>query len=793
MRSLYSVALAAVALALSGCLSDAKDPNAPPPGTGDGVPEVPVASATFRAQFDPLNGILPYPNDILGFVAAPAEDGTLNVPVLPTWPLAAVVNQLDGFSTNARIQANFTRRVAPATLNDASVYLLEVAISPQTKAVIGLSDETICKINPAVAGTCAALGLPSLSGNPFLVQGIDYAVSVAPDFDAGGQTIQLKPLRPLNSNRANLFTPGTENGYLLFLTDGITDTDGNPAQPDTAFAQIRAGFIAGAIQLPPPGSPLPPDLTIEQLLGLFIAAHLSVGQFVGIPPGNVVVTASFTTLDATVVLESAVQASKALPSQFFPYTTPIPLPGPGDSVIPAGTPVTTDLVFALLGRPDPTPNTMLLYGGVLSGLDYYLKVPENQNDASTIREWWMGAGGSTLTKHNPFPVAKDPEAIVDVPLLVAVPLDGEGVPIIGGPVVVIGHGLNGNRMTLLAMAEKWASVGATVVAMDAPLHGIPYAEIDFENLAPEEIGAIIAQTPEALFRVPGVPERTFDLDLITGQGISGGVPGAPDDVIDASGAHWINLASPLTNRDQWRQAGLDLVQLFKSIPDFEITPPGVPPSGVPNYGGSSIHYDGLSLGGFNGTIALGAFGSDSNVATATLGVFGGVISDYALDSASFGPVIEASFQAQGLVPNTGIYNNLFRDLQHALDAGDPISFAADAAANHSIHLITVEGDTVAPNSASKRIFDTMNAVEVVEPGPNDTSANGASSLCFIEGSHGSQADPTASLAATIEMQTQTVAFGASFGTVLPISNPLLIGSFATGDCLAPNRQRANTQ
>jgi hypothetical protein len=114
MRSLYSVALAAVTLALSGCLSDAKDPNAPPPGTGDGVPEIPVASATFRVQFDPLKALVPYPNDILGFIASPGTDGTLNVPAQPFQLAAGAVNQLDGFSVFSRLQANFTRPWNPA-------------------------------------------------------------------------------------------------------------------------------------------------------------------------------------------------------------------------------------------------------------------------------------------------------------------------------------------------------------------------------------------------------------------------------------------------------------------------------------------------------------------------------------------------------------------------------------------------------------------------------------------------------------------------------------------------------
>jgi hypothetical protein len=146
MRTLYPAALAVLAFALSGCLSDSDDPNSTPNPPTTGVPDLPTADATFVAQFDPLSGIVPYPNDILGFLADPSDDGTLNVPELATWPLAPVVNQLDGFSTNARIQANFTRAVDPDSLGPGSVFLLEVALSKSSKATVGLSDVTLCKL-----------------------------------------------------------------------------------------------------------------------------------------------------------------------------------------------------------------------------------------------------------------------------------------------------------------------------------------------------------------------------------------------------------------------------------------------------------------------------------------------------------------------------------------------------------------------------------------------------------------------------------------------------------------------
>jgi hypothetical protein len=73
-------------------------------------------------------------------------------------------------------------------------------------------------------------------------------------------------------------------------------------------------------------------------------------------------------------------------------------------------------------------------------------------------------------------------------------------------------------------------------------------------------------------------------------------------------------------------------------------------------------------------------------------------------------------------------------------------------------------------------------------------------VCFIAGDHGSQISPSASPAATAEMQAETVVFGAGFppaslpgnGQTILIQDPSVIGSFDAGDCQAPDRQRDNT-
>jgi pimeloyl-ACP methyl ester carboxylesterase len=820
MRSLYSVALAAVTLMLAGCLSDAKDPDAQPPGTGDGVPQLPQAGAAFRAQFDPLKAVMPYPNDILGFLAQPGTDGTLNLPAQALQPLAPLVNQLDGFSTNARMQANFTRRVAPASLNPGTVFLVEVAINPANKAVVGLSDETRCKLNMGTPEVCGALGVTP-TGNPFLQQGVDYSVRVATDMDAGGQTVELKPLRPLNSNRSNTLTPGTENGYLMILTNGITDTNGTPAQPDTTFAQIRGGFLAGAFPLPPPAG-----LTAEQQLGYFIVAHLTVAQNFGLPVNNIVVTASFTTQDTTTVLQTVAEMAEAGPSTIGPVLSPVPLP---DFGLAPGDQLTTNVVLALQGvAPANQPaGSGDVYVGALT-VPYFLgpavAPPAGTPGCATspvlaLCAPWVaasdGPGGSrVLSKFNPVPAKR---ADMPVPVLITIPnannAAGGAKPANGWPVVIFQHGITTNRMLTFALTQPLNNLGYAVVAIDLPLHGIPQPEIDFANITPEQLGAILSDAgrAQALFRVPGVPERHFNLDL---QNNATGAPG-PDGNIDASGAHFINLSNGLVSRDNLRQATADLITLIRSIPEMDVDGNG------PDFDGSRIHIIGMSLGAMVVTKAL-AF--DDTAVTASLGMPGGVISDLLLDSFSFGARIEAGLIANRLTPNTSLYNNFIRDLQSLVDAGDAISHGRSAAASGvPIHFIQATGDQTVPNSASNRLaaemkrggltdYDYATAGEtgiagvkfVVDP------AGLTARVCFINGAtHGSQVDPGGtpeSLAVTQEIQAQQAVFIAGTPPALGglpgngrtllfggSMNPLAAGAYGnfTDDCKAANRPRTN--
>jgi len=785
MRSLYSVALAALALALSGCLSDAKDPDRPPPGTGDGVPEIPVASATFRAQFNLSVGIVPYPNDILGFIASPGTDGTLNVPAQALQLGASAINQLDGFSVFSRIQANFTRAVEPGSLNPASVFLLEVAMSPSSKAVVGLSDTTLCKVAFAPAEACAAIGVAP-TGNPFLVQGVDYAVSVAPDVDAGGQTIQLMPLRPLNPNRANLFTPGTENGYLLILTNNITDTDGNRATADTTYAQVRDAFASGAIQLPPPGTPLPPGLTTEQLLALYLSAHLQVANVLGLVVENIVVTASFTTQDTTAVLQAAadLEILSNRPSQITQALLPFDLPLPGGGVLPAGSPVTTGLVRSLIGLPaEASLNNGNAYVGGIN-LPYFQELPNPEvGNRNVLASRWQAAAGANIlgdptstviSRWNPVPVKR---ADITVPIIVVTPNENSATwkaraafglpnpPPEGWPVVIHQHGVTQNRTEIFLVAEAFLDNGFAVVSIDMPFHGVTATDP--------------AVNPTALFRVPGTTERTFDLDLRNNAN-----PGdlTPDGIIDASFTNFLNPAppGPITARDNVREAVVSLLALRRSLVDMDLD--GNPET--TDLDASRVAFSGHSGGGILGALLLAVSDEFSAAVLPNAGAgWVGILQE----SQGFAPIyqgLRAGLQQAGFTPDGSVFNNYMRDFQHILNEADPIAYGRQAALGPvPILYMMVNGDTTVPNSANLRFANVLGLPQITTPGANFTS-RGYTRL--TEGSHSSYLAPVPSVDAWIELITQASVFVGGFapagipgdGQVILISNPNVVETAA---------------
>ena len=557
---------------------------------------------------------------------------------------------------------------------------------------------------------------------PLLVYGVDYTARVSTELGSNNSTLEITPLKPLVAS-----TGATNNGYLVLLTSAIKDTSGNAAGSDTDYqafknAQPTCATIA--------------NTTLNAICRL-TGAHLAIGGAVGVPANTVAASFSFSTQSVNDTLLAVAGTVAASPAK------------------PIGT------VFTGLNTRNANaglPGHANIYVGDVA-IAYYLTEPSPGNPTAPLTRSWQAAGASpvpsidqssrNLTRFNPVPGVTNPA--LQVPVLVTVPnasaVAGAARPANGWPVVIFQHGITRDRTDMLAIADGFADAGFVVVAIDQPLHGITSLANPFYQ---------------------PTHERTFNLDLTNNTtGASG-----PDGVIDSSGTFFINLASPLTSRDNLRQAVADLLSLTRSLTVLDLDGDGVADIDM-----SSVHFVGHSLGGIVGGVYAGVA---SQVKTATLAMPGGKLSRLLIDSATFGPRITAALGASGLTPNTTLFNQFLRDVQNAVDAGDPFNYIAAAAAARPIHLIQVVGggavppDAVVPNSATARLILAANLTKVSAPGANVVAGGHRAYVNFVVGNHGSILDPTASLAATVEMQKETVFFAATNGTTLVISNPAVI-------------------
>jgi hypothetical protein len=174
-----------------------------------------------------------------------------------------------------------------------------------------------------------------------------------------------------------------------------------------------------------------------------------------------------------------------------------------------------------------------------------------------------------------------------------------------------------------------------------------------------------------------------------------------------------------------------------------------------------LHFVGQSLGAIVGGAHI-HFVND--LRTATLESPGGVLTKLLLDSATFGPRIRAGVTGS-LAENSFNYNLFFRDFQAVVYSGDPINHIKDAVAMHPVHMFKVVNDAVVPNSATDRLIAAGPFAKLKTLGPNAVGPGNGGYTFFSKGDHGSLFSSAASLAATVEMQRQTVLF--SFSAVQP--------------------------
>jgi pimeloyl-ACP methyl ester carboxylesterase len=678
--------------------------------------DTPVAAKPAAAAlFQPLQGILPYPTDLY---FAGSTDGTLNIqPESALLPSQAAVNTLDGFSTTAVIRARFGGPLDPASFTAASVAVLQVTIDNTTKAVTSV-------VRP-------------------LVFGADYTTGLGPESSVGNSVLEIRPTHPLVPS-----TGTTNNGYLVLMTNGITDAGGKPVKPDTDYASIKAALpTCSAIA----------DNSLHGICQL-TGTHLQVAQQIGFNPANVVLSFSFSTQSIADPLTQIAKTATAQP--LIVHNTGL---------------TTAQANHHLSGHAT-------LYVGTLS-VPYYL------SRAAPLTGYWQGdpspldASSRFLTRFNPVPV---PTEMLQIPVLVTVPnanSAGGGVKPPGGkwPVLIFEHGIARNRADMLAVADSFADSGFVVVAIDLPLHGVTDPTSSLYASAANPLYAGLPLPPT------GSIERTFDLDVLNN---ATGAPG-PDGHIDTSGASFINLASLLTTRDNLRQGVADLITLTRSLPNMSLDE-----TQAGDIDPDDIHFLGHSLGGIVGGVLLG-IEPDTEISTATLAMPGGGLAYLLRDSPTLAPRIITRLEAQGLMQGTTLFEQFMRDAQTVLDSGDPLNYIAAASVHHPIHVLQIVGsassppDQVVPNSATQRLIETAALSRMAAPTALGAvrDANGfRTSVSFVIGDHQSIIDPTASLATTMEMQAEAITFaGAPVPPIPQLSFPGLSATPPGSAILVLNR------
>lgn len=716
MTSRSVLAAALITLLLAGCGGSTDSDRAVPqePATKpDGDP----VDGIMTARFDPTTGVLPFPNNLL---LSGTADLTLNIPVADPTDFSdpqVALSALDGFSTTSPWTLTFTAPIAPASVvPGGSVRVYEVSLIQGGIGVTGVNRE--------------------------LTPGEEYVAAVS-STDPDGRTLAIVPLEPLQQMTA----------YMAVVTNGITDTQGNPATPTQPyFLAKRTNPLVDA-----DGNstePLLDDATAQSLepLRQIISSQESAAVAAGVDRDSIVASWSMTTQSVTPVLSQV--TATAAPAN--------------NSVVP------TNMTTADVLPPDASPGIADIYIGTIT-LPYYLGVPGAGNPTAPLTEFWTAEPGAYVppfdgfgldptsthvTVANPFPVVTDMQT---VPVLMTLPNAGSGqsMPASGWPVVIYQHGITRNRSDVLAIADTLAGQGFAAIAMDLPLHGITDTELG--NPEQPLAALYIENTPFG----PVANERTFDLDLQNNQTGAQG----PDGNIDGSGSWFINLQSLLTSRDNLRQGQADLTVLAATIPTLDVDG-----DDLADFDGSNINFVGQSLGAITGIPFLSV---EPTVGNGVLSAPGGGIVNFLVASETFGPRIIGGLEAAGVEPFSDDFYSFLGAAQTVLDSADPINWGETAVQTNSILLHEVIGDSVIPNavdgsplSGTEPLIRIMALDNITATTQDPMGVRGATR--FIEGGHGSLLDPMASPAVTAEMQGQMASMIASGGTTVVVNDPSVI-------------------
>ncbi|RXE96994.1 VolA/Pla-1 family phospholipase [Pseudoalteromonas phenolica] len=788
----------AISTALVGCgggetLQDVKQET---------TPVLPSASI----KFDPSNGVISIPNDLL---LSGTKDGTLNLPGEfddQGQPLAAAayanpsltMGGLDGWSTNMPyvIDLDVPSEVsinADSVATPDAVRIFEV--------VMGASiTDPDCASDKVPAGiACKYVGE--------LTFGVDYIAKLT-DSGNGIMVVPLKPLKPGAS-------------YITALTKSIVMADGRPLEASSTYSLVKAEaplvtdsqrslqVVVNKYEEVISGQVAKEDIiytaamTIQSVgavmnnikLGLAQSLQTQTNPRVSVPEQPMITVSDAL---ATVIPDAETRA----PFQAVQYMQgSIMLPM--YSKKPEGTAIEDLAGTYWKARCD---SAATLAGAVAAGVDLSGLTP-GVNDAycNAITEGQLRDFGLDqsrfLTKFNSIPSI---EWIANVPVQITKPraeLLGIEMPATGWPVVILQHGITANKESLLGLTLALSNAGFATVAIDHPMHGARGLDIDLDG--------------------------KDDFNATSGQG---------------SVLSYMNLTSLLVARDNLRQSSADLLALRLGLNFIDPTL-GINPTDVSFFGHSlgSIVAPNF-IANTNKSIGNETVDNLFKVNTVGLASGGAGIANFLTESGSFGSFVKGSVLAaagnlsskaflefvaseataacpvETKIPcsyalyekqlveagNTAalgsiqsIISQFVTVAQTTLDSADPVNYAsAVQALGTPTYLSVVTGgvdgnqpDAVIPPTTALPLSGTMPMAQLMGMTPVTETQQGEPKnyvVKFSQGHHSSIATTSFNESVggtaqghamtTVEMQTQLAAFLKSKGMMLPISNPAVIAN-----------------
>lgn len=682
------------ALGLSGCGGETIE---------DLQSETQQQTAVSRIVFDPANGNLNIPNDLL---MLPGDDGffdyTLNIPVDDPSDFSDpqnALNVLDGWSTNHPFQLNV--EVATGVSLDASTLSAGISIY---EATLGLD---------LADADCRAVAIPSAGckmGDK-LTFGVDYVLSLADD-----DSINVVPLKPLKAAQ----------GYMLVMTDKLKDSSGKSVQGSTTWDLVKQDIatnpLSSASQLQLQGlvntyidSLATVGFTREEIsyvqvfttqstdTVLSTIKQLQIGEFaqrMALAPATapaalpaISITAMADSGNAmeklgvissaaiTEAIADAVEDSEALQAienainatNFDSLTTCNGLLVAASGSFMAstgqsfGSPAVDGGIDALaqgvgqgaLQQAGPLCAATLFEGNV--SLPYYSPVPRQDNPLAPVNEFWESACTSGIILAN----AGDA-------LQVATPGPNAEMCQLGGLNDVR---INDQKIDPARNLTKFSPIPQ----MKGRVDGAETLDVQMTIPNPTVAGALGFQIsmPDGgwpvVMLVHGITSKKEDMLSISGSlALAGFATVAIDQPIhgsrgfdltgngiddlnasSVSATHFLNLGSLPTARDNTRQAVADLLGVrlgLNAVIDMTET-------GMVNVNSADVSVMGVSLGAITGgmfaSVANTPFTGDLaplspmySVQAASLESPGGGLATFLLESASFGPLVKGSLLSQ---------------------------------------------------------------------------------------------------------------------------------------------------